>query len=286
MDFALAWNATVTEDLHLDPDGTMARFDGSAGRVFSGEPYRAWIKAWRVVDGERQPLPVTVRRATVSVTSGPTVGEAFDVRFRDDGQDGDPTAGDGVVTTRFVPSEKAELARATMARIDAYVEIDGTPRHLVRDFVFAPRDVIEIVGARDQLRDGGLVVTFTCEVLEDGVYTFYGNLVGADDTPIAMTKLSYRLQAGRRTAELVFFGKVIRDRGVDGPYRVKDVHGLKRAEGDEHDVWWRHPAAIDTQPYGASEFSDAGWDDAERRERLANFERVIREMETQGPPPR
>lgn len=278
MDFALRWNDAVTDDLALD-NGVLVRFDGNAGRVFAGEPYTAWIKAWRTVNGERRPLPVHITRAAVSVTSGPKPGEAFEVTFNDDGLDGDAQARDGVVTTRFIPSERTELSLATMARIEAYVEIDGQTRQLVRDFVFAPRPVLEVRGARDQLRDGSLVVTLDCEVYEDGVYTFYGDLMAQDGTPIAMTKLSYPLKAGRRTADLTFFGKVIYDHGVDGPYVLRDLHGLKRVEDGESNVWWNHPGQYQTKPYKAHELSDAEWNDPERLERLANFERVIKEME-------
>jgi hypothetical protein len=280
MDFALRWNDAVTEDLALD-ENTYVRFDGSEGRVFAGSPYTATLKAWRVVNGERRPLPVRVTRAAVSVTSGPSGGEAFEVTFHDDGVDGDAKAQDGVLTTRFVPSARSELSHATTARIDAYVEINGDPRHLVRDFVFAPRPVLEVHGIHDQLRDGSLVVTLDCEVFEDGVYTFYANLLAQDGSPIAMTKLSFPLKAGKRTAELTFFGKVIYDHDVDGPYIVRDIHGLKRAENDETDVWWNHPAAYTTRPYKAHELSDDEWNDPERTERLQNFERVIQQMDSQ-----
>ncbi|MCE9571849.1 MAG: hypothetical protein K8W52_01705 [Deltaproteobacteria bacterium] len=279
MDFALRWNEAVTEDTSFDGANGFVRFDGSAGRVFPGETYRAWISAWRVVDGERRPLPVRVTRAVVSVTTGPQVGEAFEVTFRDDGQGGDERPGDGLITTQFVPSERDELSRATAVRIEAYVEIDREPRQLVRDFVFAPRPVLEVRAVRDRVQDGSLVATLDCDVLESGTYTFYANLEAPDGTPIATTKRSYPLEAGRRSADLVFFGKVLRDRGLDGPYVVRAIHGLKRAEGEESDVWWSHPAPHTTQTYRAGDFSDAEWSDPERVERLANFERVIREMD-------
>lgn len=279
MEFALKWNATVTEDLAFDENGGFVRFDGSAGRVFANEPYVAWLTAWRVVKGEKKPLPIRVKRAAVSVTSGSNVGEAFEVAFHDDGKDGDSEAHDNTLSTRFVPAEHSELSVASTARIDAYIDIDGHPRHLVRDFVFAPRNVLEVKGMHDQLRDGSLVVTLDCEVLENGVYTFYANLVASDDSPIAMTKLSFPLTAGRKNVDLTFFGKVIRDRGIDGPYIVRDIHGMRRAEGDEMDVWWSHPTPHRTARYAADDLSDAEWNDPERIERLQNFERVIHEME-------
>ncbi len=284
MSFLLRWNDAVTGDLPFDEAGTMVRFDGSAGRVFAGEPYTAWIEAWRTEGGKKRSVPLRVTRAVVEVTSGPASGEAFELTFKDDGASGDVQAGDFIQTTRFVPSERDELSRTTQARIVAYVELAGDARMFVRDFVFAPRPVLEVVALRDEVRDGSLVVHVDCDVLEAGVYTFYANLFASDGTtPIATTKLSFPLAAGRRTADLVFFGKVIQDAAIDGPYVVKDLHGLKREADDELDVWWNHPRSYQTAAYRADQLSDAEWDDPERTEKISNFERVIRELEQRGP---
>lgn len=285
MDFALEWNKAVTSDLELG-DGLVVRFDGNAGRVFGKEPYTATIAAWRTTGGkDRVPVAVRVERAAVSVTNatgGAGNGEVFEVAFHDDGQDGDAQAGDRVLSTRFVPADKKELAHASAARIEAYVVIDGADRRqLVRDFVFAPREVLEVRALHDRAKDGSLVATVDCEVHEQGVYTFYANLLAGDGAPIAMTKLSFPLEPGKRSVDLTFFGKVIADRGLAGPYTIKDVHGLRRSEHGEPDVWWTYAPAYQTAPYAASDFSSAEWNDPERTQRLANFERVIHEMEAQ-----
>jgi hypothetical protein len=281
MDFLLAWNAAVTDELPVDDDGGLrVRFDADRGRVFAGEPYTSWIEAYRVVGGDQRPVAMRITRAVVVVTSGPAPGEAFALAYRDDGRDGDARAGDLRYTSRFVPSEHAELSRATLARVDLYADIDGNPRVFHRDFVFAPRPVLEVTGVHDAIEHGSLAVTLDVDVLEPGVYTFYGNLMAADgETPIATSKRSYPLEAGRRHPQLVFFGKVVRDVGVDGPYVVRDLHGLKRQQDDEMDIWWSHPAPHTTAAYRAADFSADEWDDPERTERLHNFETLIAAME-------
>jgi hypothetical protein len=281
MDFLLRWNAAITDDLPVSDDGALvARFDADRGRAFAGEPYTSWIEIDRVAGGERRAVPFAITRAVVVTTSGPSQGEAFELAYHDDGADGDARAGDHRYTNRFVPSARPELAKASTARIDLYAQIDGQARVFHRDLVFAPRAVIEVVGAHDAMDQGSLAITLDVVVHEPGVYTFYGNLMGPDgQTPIAVSKRTYPLEAGRHTAQLVFFGKVIRDVGADGPYVVRDIHGLLRGHDDQLDVWWDDPTPVTTAAYRATDFSPAEWDDPERRERLANFEHLIGAME-------
>jgi hypothetical protein len=284
--FLLDWNAAVTSDLPVD-DRVFFRFDAAAARVFAGEPYLSWMEAFIVeggIDGgQKRRLPFRIERAVVVVTGGPAQGEAFALEYRDDGRDGDAAAGDLRFTSRFVPSEQPALARAQQARIEAYVDIGGRRRVFLRDFVWAPRPVLEVVAISDALRDGSLAVTLACDVHEDGVYTLYANLFAADGaTPLATTRRNLPLTAGRRAVELRFFGKVLADQGIDGPYVVRDIHGLRRQEGDELNVWWQHRGAHRTAAHAASDFSPAEWDDPERRERLAAFERAIEAMRASG----
>jgi hypothetical protein len=273
----VAWNTAVPSEVSLET-GIDVRFDADRGYVFPGEAYTSWIEAWRVEDGARRPVPFRITRAVVSVIGGLEQGEAFELAYRDDGKDGDAQTGDLRYTNRFVPAEHDELSRATQTRIELYADFAGDQRIFYRDFVSAPREVIEVVGVRDEIRDGSLVVTLDVEALEEGRYTFYGVLKTADGAPIAMSKLSYTLAKGRGAADLVFFGRSVREHGAAGPYLVTDIHGLKRPEGDEGDVWWRHAATHRTRAYRLEDLSDAEWDDPERREKIAHFERILDEL--------
>jgi hypothetical protein len=282
-DFLLSWNAAVTNDLPVDDAQTIFfRFDAEKGRVFAGEAYVSWAEAWTMENGRKKPLPVRFERAAVVLTSGPNQGDVFELTYHDDGLAPDAQAGDFRYSNRFVPSERKELATASSARVEAIVEVDGHQRRFLRDFTWAPRDVLKVVGEHDAIVDGSLVATLDCQVLEDGLYTVYGNLFAADGTtPIATSKKSYPLKAGRQTVKLVFFGKVLNDQQVDGPYVLKDVHGLKRmGDAEYNNVWWQHVGEYRTHAYASADFSGDEWNDPERTERLATFERVIHEMET------
>jgi hypothetical protein len=231
--------------------------------------------------GQRRRLPVRFDKAMVVLTSGPRMGDVLALDYRDDGVAPDEQAGDRRYTNHFVPSQHEELAQASAARIEVYVEVEGMKRRFLRDFTWAPRPVLEVMSVRDAVEGGALVATLSCDVFEDGLYTVYGNLFGSDGkTPIAAARRSYPLAAGHRSVKLVFFGKVLTDRGIDGPYVVKDVHGVKRQGAEEYNnVWWSWEGEHRTRGYSAGDFSDAPWDDPERRARLAAFERVIADQE-------
>ena len=284
--FLIEWNKALTSDLPVDDDGKIFfRFDAGAARVFAGEAYTSWAEAWTVVNGRRKNLPFHFDKASVVLTSGPKMGDAFDLVFHDDGVAPDAQAGDFRFTNTYVPVEHPELAQASSARIEVYVDIGGMKRRFLRDFTWAPRVVLDVVGEHDAIEDGSLVATLDCDVHEDGLYTVYGNLFAADGvTPVATSKLNLPLEKGRQKVQLTFFGKVLFDQQVDGPYVLKDIHGMKRmGEGEYNNVWWNHAKVYRTHAFTASDFSSDEWNGEERRERLATFERVIAEMEQNAP---
>src|SRR5258707_7198633 len=121
-------------------------------------------------------MPLLFEKATVVITSEPKMGDAFALEFRDDGIASDVQASDLRFTNRFVPSEHEELAQASSARIEVYVDVGGLKRRFLRDFTWAPRPVLEVVGEHDAIEDGSLVAALDCDVFEDGLYTVYGNL--------------------------------------------------------------------------------------------------------------
>ncbi len=60
--------------------------------------------------------------------------------------------------------------------------------------------------------------------------------MAADGTPIVYGDKSYPLAPGKRTADIVMFGRAFREKAKDGPYTVQDIlrhppiHQYRRAE--------------------------------------------------------
>jgi hypothetical protein len=271
----LDWNRTIVSDLPMDDrpgHETIYRFGADRWSVPYGEAFVSWIEVTKPGAKERLPIQVLEARL-VSVETG----RVTSLVYRDDGTDGDAVAGDHRYTNRVVPTKFPKLAaKAQQVRIEATIEAEGVSKPVMRDFAYAARAAAEIVGASEQLRDGHLVVTLEVAVAEKGLYTFEANVMGPDGTPIVFGEKSYPLEPGKRTAEIVMFGRAFHEKAIDGPYLVRDIRGMRRfIDTDEQNFYFTYGKQLTTRRYRAADFSSAEWDEPERRETIANFERVI-----------
>jgi hypothetical protein len=277
--YLLTWNKPATQDLPMDDTPgkeTSYHFDADRAHVAYGDALTSWIEVWKDGDPQHR-LPVTVEDAWVNGTAGPKTGRLFKLSYHDDGQDGDEVAGDGRYSNRFVPSQVAALKQATQVQLSAVVSREGVRRVFVREFTYAPRSVADVLGVSDSVRGGSLVVTLDVDVHDAGTYDFEANLVsGNGASAIGYSQLNYRLSAGRQNVDLVFFGRMFAEVGLDGPYQVRDIRGLLLSlDGGEHNIPFSRPTPYVTKPWRHGEFSPAEWDDDEKRQRIANMERAI-----------
>jgi len=271
----LHWNRTVVSDLPMDDregKDVIYHFGADRWTVPFDEPFVSWIE---VLDKGKR-IPVRVLEANVMSGDG---GRAGTVAFHDDGQDGDATAGDLRYSSRFVPAKNAALTKKSQqVRIEALIEAGGVKRSISRDFAYAPRKVAEIVGAHEALRDGNLVVTLDVQVTEKGLYTFDANVMSKSGAPIVFGEKSDTLEPGEHSVEVVMFGRAFVEKGEDGPYVVQDIRGMRRfIDTDEQNFYFTYSQTLQTQPYKHTQFSNAEWDAQEKRDTIANFERVIDE---------
>lgn len=276
----LRWNQTVVSDLPMDDrDGKDLIYHFGADRwtVPYDEPFVSWIE---VLDHGKR-IPVRVLEANIMSSDG---GRAGTVAFHDDGLDGDATAGDLRYSSRLVPANNQQLAKkAQQVRIEALIEAGGIKRQIMRDFAYAPRKVADIVGAREELRDGNLVVTLDVDVTEKGLYTFDANVMTSSGEPIVFGEKSATLDSGKQAIEVVMFGRAFVEKGADGPYIVQDIRGMRRfIDTDEQNFYFTYPQKLQTQPYKHTLFSNAEWDAQDKRDTIANFERSIDETRAGG----
>lgn len=213
----------------------------------------------------------------------------------DDGEGGDKTAGDGVYTITVRPTDKAWGP--------VYVEIDGTVaghRHNQRrDFYSTPHSVAEFgEPVQDARENGDLAFQVPVQVNKAGYYQIEANLqeAGGEERLIASTYWEGRLEAGRRSLDLKFFGKIISDAGIDGPYKIRDIRGKRNnsaitpdqvraaretgesLSAEQTEPIWEYIQPVEksytSREYSANEFARDPWDSEEKRERLRFLERV------------
>jgi hypothetical protein len=270
--YKLTWNDAIVSEL---PFTSQLSYHYAADRhhVTFGEPLTSWIEVWQRGE-ETKRVPLTVRSAWVMVTSGPGQGRTIELAYHDDGKDGDAVAGDLRYTNRFVPAEHEELKVSHPVQLYADVVAAGVEKPMIRDFTYAPRPVLEVTGVHDALVGGSLAVTVDCHVFEDGLYTFEANAVAVEnDAPIAYVDQSFPLRAGPQHVVLTFFGRVFHDRGLSGPYVIRDLHGFHRfIDGEEGNVWWTYEKAHRTAAYDVAAFSDAEWEAPEKTEKIRRLE--------------
>jgi hypothetical protein len=270
--YKLHWNDAIVSEL---PFTSALSYHYAADRhhVTHGEALTSWIEVWQRGD-ETKRVPLTVRSAWVMTTSGALAGRTLELVYHDDGRDGDAVAGDLRYTNRFVPAEHEELQVSREVQLYADVVAAGVERPMIHDFTYAPRAVLEVLGVHDAVVDGSLVVTVDSDVLEDGLYTFEANATAAPtDEPIAYVDQSFPLHAGRQQVRLVFFGRVFRDRGLSGPYTIRDLRGFRRfVDGAEANIWWSYAGVHTTAAYDVAQLSDAEWDAPEKREKVRRLE--------------
>jgi hypothetical protein len=277
--YLLAWNKPATSDLPMDDTPgkeTTYHFDADRANVAYGQAITSWIEVWKNGDPQKK-LPIDVEDAWVMGDVGPKTGRLVKLSYHDDGQDGDEVAGDGRYSNRFVPSQLPQLKQASQVHLSATVSVDGVRRQFVREFTYAPRKVVEILGLSDAARSGSLVVTLDVNVNDRGTYDFEANLMSGDgSTPLGYTQMNYTLSPGRQTVDLVFFGRMFQERSADGPYLVRDVRGLLLSlDGGEHNIPFQYDTPYLTKPWRHSEFSASPWDAQEKRDKIAAMEQVI-----------
>ena len=224
-----------------------------------------------------------------------TVRRPGPIFFGDDGSNGDAVAGDRVyrLIVRLglhdwgwmqltLAGEYGGAAVTTLASVWF-----STP-HRVAEFGETIIDGVQL---------GHLIVRVPVQIYKAGYYEFNANLLQADEDrePVANSYTNIELTEGRHIVELKFFGKVIRDKGLDGPFVVTALRArrnnapvtpadLQRAALADRDVQPREDILYQpmfeyvpigpehvTAPYGSDEFSAAEWTSEEKTVRLARL---------------
>lgn len=191
----------------------------------------------------------------------PDDGPWWTVPFVDDGSGRDVAASDLRYTATFAP-DPAQQAALLDGGIHVFVDVgfDGPDglgsRRYATTMEYARRPGAALDGKyTESIEDGSLVVAVGVSASTPGEYRVVASLYGGGRA-IAFAQKSAWLDAGEGAIPLLFFGKILHDRGVDGPYELRFVMLFERAGADDIPGDTVDPAYT-TGPYRASSFSDA-----------------------------
>jgi hypothetical protein len=179
--------------------------------------------------------------------------------------------------------------------------VDGK-KHVQRvDWYSTPQIVAEFSGnPTDRLEAGHLYIDIPITVYKAGYYIVRANLQENEERKrmVAQSTWEGELSAGAQVVRLQFFGKVINDSGIHGPYVVREIRAqrdnspvnaamlenalksgteIKPQKHTEPLMEYIKPAAnYITAGYNAGDFSNDEWQ-SEQKERRLQYLRTLAE---------
>jgi hypothetical protein len=254
-------------------------------RMFAGpgEAITATMEVWsgEYTSTERAPVPFTAR----GVVHGMGLEEAATFEFVP--VPDAPTK----QQARFVPSTFAKLdKRASTHMLRAFVTAGDRTHTFMQQFRYAETAPFVVDGKESEgVVNGSLQVKLQGRVLTEATGHMWVTATlydAAGKTPIAVYNKPVEIRgAGPVLLTLTFFGKALRERGIDGPYSIRALHGMLTVvdDGGMHDIMWGYDAVITTNRYAAKVFSDAEYDGPDKREKLEYYQREIDRLKRDVP---
>ena len=247
----------------------------TADRFFvnGAEPLTATLQVWR----EDTPIEPQVVSAGLSAIE-PALGSAIPISF---------TVVNGTAVATIVPSQIFQETHAMIMALEVtFAVADGTESATI-NFQFTPPAGIPARFAdrfADRLDGGSLIVDVGIEVFRPGYYVIDANL-WAGDEPVAWTRFKGDLDTSRTSVPLNFFGKAIRARGLEGPYRIGELRGARFDEGRQPDMdqMAMLSSAFETSPYPLDAFSDAEWTSPFKERKIRALQRATLDPATGDP---
>jgi hypothetical protein len=156
---------------------------------------------------------------------------------------------------------------------------DLDPKPLALGFAYSTQPPVRVLGVvGDKIVNGSLEVTLEVDIAGITPVRLRGALAKAGnlDRPIATYDKWYRpTAAGRQHVTLQFFGKILRDAELDGPYELFRIHGTAYVRGAQApQVFFQEERTFRTRAYRAEQFDGDEWRDPEKDAKLRMYARA------------
>ncbi|EQA44182.1 hypothetical protein LEP1GSC050_2754 [Leptospira broomii serovar Hurstbridge str. 5399] len=176
-------------------------------------------------DNKFQRVPLDVRNVKLTREFDGNKFGAISPDGNDNGVDGDVKAKDNLFTFQWRPTSKDWG--------DMFLEVEfvyGKEKKegkIISSFFSSPNQPAEWSSYfSDSPSDGSLSVRAALNVFRSGTYHLEANLIhAASGEPIAWASYDGKLNGGRQEIDFLFFGKLIRESGFDGPYALSQLRG-------------------------------------------------------------
>lgn len=256
------------EQMPIDPrDGITVVFGPRVSVVHPPDPMIIDLEVRNRL-GARLPVANAVARFRADRTD-PTTGPWFTVPFVDDGSGADLSPGDSAYTATYLPPDDAKAA-FFKGGSHVYVEVtfecptasaSPGPHTFPTTLTYGREPNASLNGNyTDDVENGSLVVSAGVTAKQPGRYRVIASLYGGDgQQAIAFASQTAQLPVGDGTVPLLFFGKILYDRGIDGPYQVRYAMLFEELVGSDVIPGDTVDPAYTTKAYRARDFSDASY---------------------------
>ena len=215
----------------------------------------------------------------------------------DDGANGDVKANDRIYTITVKPG-KQDWGFMT---VSANFKINGNQITQVATWYSTPHTVAEFQdGVTDSIQDGHLVVRVPLLVKKAGYFLIESNLQEKNNPNRFIATATYegKLNVGRQIIPLRFWGKLLGDQGIDGPYLVREIRARRdnavvtpdmversfqtgeELHGEQIEPLWEYvkiAPIYETNEYRAKDFSKELWDSDQKQQRIKFLKQLIEE---------
>lgn len=216
--------------------------------------FAKFIRQWPDDRSERRDAEI----AGELVNSNNEMVAEFDLR--DDGQERDIEAGDGIFTTRLTPAAE-DIARWNgLITVRVWGETgDGDKRSAKTRFYYGAPSARLTGNYQDQLVDGNLQILAELDVKALGEYRIDATLDGAKGL-IAWAQGTAALEPGIVWMPITFWGLVLRQANEPGPYRLSSI-ALANVTLKPPQLNDAIGTQYETAPYKPGDFGDAPFND-------------------------
>jgi len=274
------WNHPIStgQPFATDADGREIQASVSIDRVFAapGQAVSVRVSVVHVDDG----TPAAIRDVRAALHWGDRVRNEWA------GAQAIPLRGtNGDWTGSIAPSQLDALrGRVRDLQVVAHVEHGSYQRDLALDLAYAAEQPVVVRGiASEQVVAGSLELGLDAELAAAVPVRLMATLFAGDGkTPIAVYDDRYfPARSGRQVIPVTFFGKILHDRKIDGPYRLGAVHGYayhQDASPDQRMFDRADLPVMATAAYRSDRFSPDAYRSQEVTDKLARYEALRRSL--------
>ncbi len=196
-----------------------------------------------------------------------------------------------------IPSQDKKYWGNLTLKVKVKIDVTGKEVEIEEGFYSSPFIIAEFLEQfEEELKDGHLIINAYLDVKKECEYHLQANLFSIDfDEPTHWVTYKKILKPGIQKIPFIFWGKIFRDKGIEGRFELRDLRGycenlpfpaswfedpskmdqIVNAKPKEEPLFFYIPYTSITYKtknyYKLSDFSNQEWDSEEKREKLGSL---------------